>query len=101
MVFGVIEDISLVGYIIRTFIVGIVAFLVGRYVLKRTVAQLTAYDFVLVWTLGALTVAPLLDGKVSFTYIVVPLLTLFFGIIYSVLYLLKIEHYLCFLMVNQ
>ncbi|MBK5241951.1 DUF421 domain-containing protein [Clostridium sp.] len=78
MVFGVIEDISLVGYIIRTFIVGIIAFFVGRYVLKRTVAQLTAYDFTLVWILGALTVAPLLDGKVSFTYILVPLLTLFF-----------------------
>ncbi len=27
---------------------------------------------------GALTVAPLLDGEISFTYIVVPLLTLFF-----------------------
>ena len=32
----------------------------------------------MVWTLGALTVAPLLDGEVSFTYIVVPLITLFF-----------------------
>jgi len=78
MVFGVIKDISLEGYIIRTFIVGIIAFFVGRYALKRTVAQLTAYDFVLVWVLGALTVAPLLDGEISFTYIVVPLLTLFF-----------------------
>jgi len=78
MVFGVIKDISLLGYIIRTFIVGIIAFFVGRYSLKRTVAQLTTYDFVLVWILGALTVAPLLDGEISFTYIVVPLLTLFF-----------------------
>ena len=39
MVFGVIKDISLVGYIIRTFIVGIIAFFVGRYVLKRTVSS--------------------------------------------------------------
>jgi len=78
MVFGVIKDISLMGYIIRTFIVGIIVFLVGRYVAKRTVSQLTAYDFVLVWVLGALTVAPLLDGEISFTYTVVPLLTLFF-----------------------
>ncbi|WP_291633896.1 DUF421 domain-containing protein, partial [Clostridium sp.] len=53
-------------------------FFVGRYVSKRTVSQLTAYDFVLVWVLGALTVAPLLDGEISFTYIIVPLLTLFF-----------------------
>jgi uncharacterized membrane protein YcaP (DUF421 family) len=77
-VFGVIKDISLAGYIIRTFVVGFIAFFVGRYLSKRTVSQLTAYDFALVWTLGALTVAPLLDGEISFTYIVVPLLTLFF-----------------------
>ncbi|WMJ81844.1 DUF421 domain-containing protein [Clostridium sp. MB40-C1] len=77
-IFGVVKDISLFGYLIRTFLVGIIAFLVGRYILKRAVNQLTAYDFVLVWILGALTVAPLLDGEVSFTYINVPLLTLFF-----------------------
>jgi Predicted membrane protein len=77
-VFGVIKNISLYGYIIRTFIVGIIAFGVGRYISKRTLSQLTSYDFVLVWILGALTVAPLLDGEISFTYIIVPLLTLFF-----------------------
>ena len=77
-VFGVVKDISLFGFIIRTFIVGIIAFLVGRYISKRTINQLTAYDFVLTWTLGALTVAPLLDGEISFTYVIIPLLTLFF-----------------------
>lgn len=77
-VLGVIKDISLLGYVIRTFLVGIIAFLVGRYMLKRTLNQLTAFDFVLVWILGALTVAPLLDGSISFTYVIVPLLTLFF-----------------------
>lgn len=77
-VFGAIKNISLFGFIIRTFIVGFVAFLVGRYIPKRTLNQLTSYDFVLVWILGALTVAPLLDGEISFTYIIVPLLTLFF-----------------------
>lgn len=77
-VFGVIKNISLLGFIIRTFIVGIIAFFEGRYILKRTISQLTAYDFVLVWILGALTVAPLLDGEISFKYIIVPLLTLYF-----------------------
>lgn len=77
-VFGVVKDISLFGYVIRTFLVGIVAFLVGRYMLKRTINQLASYDFSLVWTLGTLTVAPLLDGETSFTYIIVPLITLFF-----------------------
>lgn len=77
-VFGVVKDISLLAYIIRTFIVGIISFLVGRYMMKRTINQLTAYDFTVVWILGAITVAPLLDGEVSFTYTIVPLLTLFF-----------------------
>lgn len=76
--FGVVKDISLFGFIIRTFIVGIIAFFVGRYISKRTINQLTAYDFVLAWILGALTVAPLLDGEISFIYIIVPLITLFF-----------------------
>lgn len=77
-VFGAIKNISLLGFVIRTFIVGFIAFLVGRYISKRTLNQLTYYDFVLVWILGALTVAPLLDGEISFTYIIIPLLTLFF-----------------------
>lgn len=77
-VFGVIKNISLLGYILRTIIVGLISFLVGRYMMKRTINQLTAYDFTVVWILGAITVAPLLDGEISFTYIIVPLLTLFF-----------------------
>jgi len=77
-VFGVVKDISLFGFIIRTFIVGIIAFFVGRYISKQTINHLTAYDFILKWILGALTVAPLLDGEISFTYVIIPLLTLFF-----------------------
>ncbi|CAH2212212.1 DUF421 domain-containing protein [Tepidibacter aestuarii] len=76
-IFGVIKEITLFGFVIRAFIVGGIVFLVGRYIPKRTINQLTAYDFVLAWILGALTVAPLLDGEISFTYIIVPLLTLF------------------------
>ena len=57
-VFGAIKDISLVAFIIRTLIVGIIAFLVGRFMLKRVINQLTYYDFVLTWILGAITVSP-------------------------------------------
>lgn len=77
-VFGSINDITLAGYLWRTLIVGFVGFLVGRWVSKRAVNQLTTYDFALIWILGAITVSPLLDGKVSFTYMLVPLFTLFF-----------------------
>ncbi|MGR3765642.1 DUF421 domain-containing protein [Rossellomorea sp. NS-SX7] len=77
-VFGRIEDITLAGFLIRTVIVGCIGYLVGRSVYKRAVNQLTTYDFALIWILGAITVSPVLDGKVSFTYMIVPLLTLFF-----------------------
>ena len=75
---GIIKNISLSGYLIRTIIVGVISFFIGRFMMKRTINQLTAYDFTVVWILGALTVAPLLDGEISFTYIIVPLITLFF-----------------------
>jgi len=77
-IFGVVEDISMNGYIIRTFFVFLLVSILGRYLLKRAVTQLTSYDFVYNWILGALTVAPLLSGKISFLYTIVPLATLFF-----------------------
>jgi len=77
-VFGSLEEISLLGYLLRTIIVGAIGFFVGRTVSKRAVNQLTTYDFALIWILGAITVSPLLDGKVSFTYMIIPLLTLLF-----------------------
>lgn len=77
-VFEVVKNISLLSYMFRTIIVGIMAFVVGRFMLKRVINQLTYYDFVLTWILGAITVSPLLDGEISFTYTLVPLLTLLF-----------------------
>lgn len=77
-VFGVIKDISLLGYLIRTFFIGIISFLVGRFIMKRSIRQLTAYDFTIFWILGAILVAPLIDGEISFKYIIIPLLTLLF-----------------------
>lgn len=44
-VFGVIKDIFLLGYVLRTLIVGIISFGVGRFMMKRTINQLTTYDF--------------------------------------------------------
>lgn len=75
---GVIKDISWIGFVLRTFIVGILVYIVGRFITKRTVNQLTAYDFILVWILGVIISAPLLDGEISFQYVIVPLGTLFF-----------------------
>ncbi len=77
-VFGSIEEITLTGYAIRTCLVGLIMFTVARFIAKRAISELTTYDFVFAWILGALTVAPVLDGKISFTYTVVPICTLYF-----------------------
>lgn len=74
---NLVEDISLFGYMLRTLFVALMLLLVDRLISKRAVQQLTAFDFVFTWLLGAITVAPLLDGKVSFSYAIVPLVTLF------------------------
>ncbi|MQR95935.1 YetF domain-containing protein [Fictibacillus phosphorivorans] len=77
-VFGEIKDITLMGYVIRTILVGVIVFLVGRFVTKRSFSQMTTFDFALIWILGALTVSPLLEGDVTFTRTITPILTLFF-----------------------
>lgn len=35
-VFGVVKNISLLEYVLRTIVVGIISFLIGRYMMKRT-----------------------------------------------------------------
>ncbi len=77
-VFGELKDITLMGYVIRTILVGVIVFLVGRFVTKRSFSQMTTFDFALIWILGALTVSPLLEGDVTFTRTITPILTLFF-----------------------
>lgn len=77
-ILGVVEHISLSGYVFRTFFVFLLVFVLGRYLIKRAITQLTSYDFVFNWLLGAITVAPLLGGKISFFYTIVPVATLFF-----------------------
>jgi len=77
-IFGAVKNITLPGYMIRTFFVFLLVFILGRYLFKRAVTQLTSYDFVYNWILGAITVAPLLDGKIAFMYTIVPIATLFF-----------------------
>jgi uncharacterized membrane protein YcaP (DUF421 family) len=77
-VFGEIKEITLMGYVLRAILVGMIVFLVGRFVSKRSFSQMTTFDFALIWILGALTVSPVLDGKVTFTRTITPILTLFF-----------------------
>jgi uncharacterized membrane protein YcaP (DUF421 family) len=45
--------------------------------MKRAAGQFTAFDFVFLWMLGALAVAPLLDGKILFTTTVIATATLY------------------------
>ncbi len=46
--------------------------------MKRAAGQFTAFDFTFLWMLGALAVAPLLDGKILFTTTIIATSTLYF-----------------------
>lgn len=50
----------------RTLVVGILIYIMGRYLPRRTGGTLAAYDFVFFWMLGGLHVAPLYDLKIRF-----------------------------------
>lgn len=75
---GSVPSLTVPQYIVRTLLVGLIIFLAGKYISKRALNYVTAYDFVLVWIIGALSSAPLLDSKLSMYNTLISLATLFF-----------------------
>ncbi|MGI8316907.1 YetF domain-containing protein [Halobacillus mangrovi] len=77
-VFQSTEDLSLGGFALRTIVSVLMIYFMSRFLLKRAAGQFTAFDFVFLWMLGALAVAPLLDGKILFSTTVLATATLYF-----------------------
>ncbi|KRF05479.1 hypothetical protein ASG89_20325 [Paenibacillus sp. Soil766] len=50
----------------RTLIIGLLVYIISRYLPRRTGGTFAAYDFVFFWLLGGLLVAPLYDLKIRF-----------------------------------
>lgn len=57
------EHLSNTGFAVRAIVSLVLIYLMSKFLMKRAAGQFTAFDFVFLWMLGALAVAPLLDGK--------------------------------------
>lgn len=71
------EHLSNAGFAERTIVSIILIYFMSRFLMKRAAGQFTAFDFVFLWMLGALAVAPLLDGKILFTTTIMATATLY------------------------
>jgi uncharacterized membrane protein YcaP (DUF421 family) len=76
--FQLTEKLSSTGFAFRAVVSVILIYLMSRLLFKRAAGQFTAFDFSFLWMLGALAVAPLLDGKILFTNTIIALSSLYF-----------------------
>lgn len=72
------DHLSNLGFVIRTLVSLLLIYFMTRFLKKRAAGQFTSFDFVFLWMLGALAVAPLLDGKILFTTTMIAIATLYF-----------------------
>jgi uncharacterized membrane protein YcaP (DUF421 family) len=76
--FKLAEHLSNTGFAVRAVVSIVLIYLMSKFLMKRVAGQFTAFDFVFLWMLGALAVAPLLDGKILFTTTIIATATLYF-----------------------
>lgn len=76
--FKLTENLSTMGFAVRTIASVILIYFMSRLLMKRAAGQFTAFDFTFLWMLGALAVAPVLDGKILFTTTLLATATLYF-----------------------
>lgn len=76
--FQLTEKLSPTGFAFRAVVSIILIYCMSRFLMKRAAGQFTAFDFTFLWMLGALAVAPLLDGKILFTKTIIATSTLYF-----------------------
>ncbi|MGN7299909.1 YetF domain-containing protein [Ferdinandcohnia sp. SAFN-114] len=76
--FKLTEELSTAGFAVRAVVSVILIYFMSRFLMKRAAGQFTAFDFTFLWMLGALAVAPVLDGKILFTTTILATATLYF-----------------------
>lgn len=64
-------------FALRTLGVGIIIYLMSRYLPRRAGSGLAAYDFVFFWMMGGLAVAPLYFLKIKFTDTITAVITIY------------------------
>lgn len=76
--FQLTEKLSPPGFAFRAVVSIILIYFMSRFLFKRAAGQFTAFDFAFLWMLGALAVAPVLDGKILFTTTIMAISSLYF-----------------------
>lgn len=76
--FQLTEKLSPTGFAFRAVVSVILIYFMSRFLFKRAAGQFTAFDFAFLWMLGALAVAPVLDGRILFTTTIIAISSLYF-----------------------
>ncbi len=76
--FQLTEKLSPTGFAVRAVVSVILIYFMSRFLMKRAAGQFTAFDFAFLWMLGALAVAPVLDGKILFITTIIATASLYF-----------------------
>lgn len=72
-----VEELSTLGFALRTLIVGIMLFVAGRFLPHRSGGQYAGFDFTFFWMMGGLIAAPLFEPKINFTNTIIAAVTIF------------------------
>lgn len=73
-----VEKLSTVGFILRTFLVGIILYFASKFLPRRSGGQYAGYDFTFFWMMGGLITSPLFDPKINFTNTLTAAVTIYF-----------------------
>lgn len=77
-IFTSLEELSPVGFGVRTVAVGILLWFLSRWLPRRSGGQFAGYDFTFFWMMGGLIASPLFDSKISFVATLTAVVTIYF-----------------------
>lgn len=76
-IFGSVEKLDSVGFLVRTLAVGVLLYFASRFLPRRSGGQYAGYDFAFFWMMGGLVASPLFDSKISFVSVLTAAATIY------------------------
>lgn len=77
-IFTSLDELSPVGFGIRTVFVGILLWFASRWLPRRSGGQFAGYDFAFFWMMGGLIASPLYDARINFVDTLTAAVTVYF-----------------------
>lgn len=77
-IFISLEELSPLGFGLRTVAVGIMLYFVSRKLPRRSAGQFAGFDFTFFWMMGGLIASPLYDPKINFINTITAVVAVFF-----------------------